>query len=279
MVDIQTISEGLRLDRDGIWYGSSTPKISYPSDGNDVYSTVEETSFWFKHRNNCIIAVLKSYPPPAGGTIFDIGGGNGFVSAALAASGLDVALVEPGINGALNAKRRGVGTVICASTDTARFRSHSLPAVGLFDVVEHIRDDLSFLQSIKGLLKQGGRLYVTVPAHSFLWSAEDISAGHYRRYSLTRICDLIRRAGFEIDFASYFFRWLPIPIALFRALPYRLGFGRSERTAHHVLRDHVVRSDTLARLLDAMWSAEIKRLTNRKPLGYGGSCLVVATAS
>jgi SAM-dependent methyltransferase len=278
MVDIRTMTEGLTLGADGIWYSGGTSKISYPSDGNELHAAVEETSFWFKHRNNCIIAVVKSYPPVDGGTLFDIGGGNGFVSAALAASGVDVVLVEPGLGGALNAKRRGLDTVICASTDTARFRSHSLSAVGLFDVVEHIRDDLSFLRSINGIMKQGGRLYVTVPAYSFLWSAEDVSAGHCRRYSLTSICEVIKHAGFEIDFASYVFRLLPIPIALLRALPYRLGFSRSGKKTQQVIRDHVVQSRALATLLDVWWNAEVKRLTNRKPMGFGGSCLVVATS-
>jgi 2-polyprenyl-3-methyl-5-hydroxy-6-metoxy-1,4-benzoquinol methylase len=277
MVDIQTIADGLTLGGDGIWYSSGTTTLSYPFDGNDVYAAVEEASFWFKHRNNCIVAVVNAYPSADRGAIFDIGGGNGFVSAALAASGHDVVVVEPGPRGALNAKRKGLDTVVCASTDTAGFRSHSLPAVGLFDVVEHIRDDVSFLTSIRGMVKHGGRLYITVPAYPFLWSAEDVSAGHCRRYSLTSICEVIKRAGFAIEFASYIFRWLPIPIALLRSLPYRLGIARSEPKTEQVVHDHVVQSGTLAKMLDVAWNAEVKRLTRREPMRFGGSCLVVAT--
>ena len=125
---------------------------------------------------------------------------------------------------------------------------------------EHVRDDFLFLQSIKGILKQGGRLYLTVPAYSFLWSAEDIVAGHCRRYSLTRICELVERAGFEIELASYVFRLLPIPIALFRALPYRLRFARSKKKVQQVVRDHVIRSRTLGRILDVVCKTEIKKL-------------------
>ncbi len=184
MVDIQSISTGLQLGNDGIWYSSNTEDISYPSDGNDACFAIEENSFWFKHRNNCIASVVKSYPPKSNGTIFDIGGGNGFVSLGLANSGFNVVLVEPGKFGASNTKKRGLSNVICATTDTAKFNPHSLPAVGLFDVMEHIEDDLNFLKSIKELMKKNARLYVTVPSYSFLWSAEDVFAGHFRRYDL-----------------------------------------------------------------------------------------------
>ena len=33
-------------------------------------------------------------------------------------------------------------------------------------------------------MKENGRLYATVPSYSFLWSEEDILAGHFRRYTL-----------------------------------------------------------------------------------------------
>ncbi|MFC1630589.1 hypothetical protein ACFL2N_01475 [Pseudomonadota bacterium] len=95
MLDIVTINTQLKLGDDGIWYSSDNQNISYPSDGNENCFTIEDNSFWFKHRNECIIAIFKSYPPNDNGMIFDIGGGNGFVSLGLTKGGFDVALVEP----------------------------------------------------------------------------------------------------------------------------------------------------------------------------------------
>lgn len=276
MADIQAISNGLQLGEDGIWYSADTQDISYPSDGNDTCFAIEDRSFWFKHRNNCIVAAVKSYPPADSGTIFDVGGGNGFVSAGLAATGFNVALLEPGIAGASNAKRRGLDTVICATTDTAKFSPHSLPAVGLFDVVEHIEDDLAFLKAVNDLTTRNGRLYVTVPAYSILWSDEDVSAGHFRRYTLGEICRVINNAGFEIEFSSYMFRFLPLPIALFRALPHRLGLRRSEPKTKQAESEHVIKAGVLSRSLDVVLNLEIKNLKNKKPMSFGGSCLVVA---
>jgi len=82
-----------------------------------------------------------------------------------------VVLVEPGVAGYFQAQKRKIEHVICATINTAQFKSCSLPAIGLFDVNEHIEDDLDFLMSINGILEKGGYLYATtVPAYSFLWS-------------------------------------------------------------------------------------------------------------
>jgi len=277
MMDIQEISTNLTLGPDEIWYSQDCHEISYPPDGNEACATIEDTSFWFRHRNNCILSVVITYPPHDKGTIFDIGGGNGFVAMALAASGFDVVLMEPGRTGAFNAKSRGVDTVICATPETAKLKSHSLSAIGLFDVVEHIEDDLAFLRTLHGLLRSQGRLYITVPAYSFLWSGEDESAGHYRRYDRKRICSVIENAGFEVDFFSYMFRFLPIPIAFFRALPYRIGVMHSKEKARKLAQDHAAQGGLTSRILDLMLHSEVENLKRKKSLRFGGSCLVVAT--
>jgi len=276
MVDIRSISTDLKLGDDGIWYSSNDQKISYPSYGNENTFAVEDSSFWFRHRNSCILSVVKSYPPEDNGTIFDIGGGNGFVSSELANAGFDVALVEPGRVGASNAKSRGLKNVICATTSTAKFKQHSLPAVGLFDVIEHIEDDLTFLKSIKSLMKKGGRLYATVPSYSFLWSEEDVLAGHFRRYALRDISNVLKAAGFEVEFSTCIFRFLPIPIFLLRSLPYKIGLSKLGRKAKNISRDHAVKGGITANILSSTLQQEIENLNNKKGMRFGGSCLLVA---
>ena len=145
MLQISKISTECRLDSDGIWYAGSDEAVSYPSDGHDACAQIEDSSFWFKHRNACIIAAVQTHPPAVGDTIFDIGGGNGFVSLGLMKAGFEVAVVEPGAAGALNARKRGIPTVVCATTSAAGFVRSSLGAVGLFDVIEHIERDVQFL--------------------------------------------------------------------------------------------------------------------------------------
>lgn len=269
-------SDSLFLGDDGIWRSADAPEsLSYPAGANDVYASIEERSFWFRHRNACIVAAVTRLPPPRPGPIFDIGGGNGFVASALVGAGFDTAVVEPG-PGAHHAKRRGLRTVICASSDSARFNPTSLPAVGLFDVVEHMADDLAFLRSMHAALIPGGRIYLTVPAHAWLWSDEDTIAGHFRRYSLAMLTDVVRRAGLRVEFASYFFRVLPLPIAALRVLPYRLGRRRTTSSAAHVASDHAYGVPALA-LLGLALRGERRRIAEGVPMHFGASCILVAS--
>ena len=279
MADIRSISTGLKLGEDGIWYSTDSENISYPSDGNEACFAIEDNSFWFRHRNNCIVAIVNAFPPNINETIFDIGGGNGIVSLALANAGFNVALVDPGVAGTSQAKNRGIKNVICATTNTAKFKPHSLPAVGLFDVIEHIEDDLAFLQSIKGLMEREAYLYATVPSYSFLWSNEDVYAGHFRRYTLEGIFEVLKSAGFQIQFSSYIFRFLPLPVFLFRSLPYRIGLSKGEKKTNDISRDHAVRGGIAGKLLDSLLQPEIENLNKKKPMMFGGSCLIVAKSS
>jgi SAM-dependent methyltransferase len=276
MLDIKSISEGLVLNEQGIWQSSEKEKVSFPSGGNSSCYAIEDDSFWFKHRNNCITTIAQLYPPKENGTIFDIGGGNGYVSSGLMNVGFNVALLEPGQEGANNAKKRGIQNVMCATMGTAKFKAHSLPAAGLFDVIEHIEDDLQFLQSIHGLLQEDGHLYITVPAYSFLWSDEDIYAGHFKRYTLKSISKVLQEAGFNIEYSSYIFRYLPLPILFSRTLPHLFGFSKDKDIDAKAPKSHSLKNGILNSFIQSVLQSEVTNLQNNKSMMFGGSCLVVA---
>jgi SAM-dependent methyltransferase len=277
MVDIQGICSGLHLGDDGIWYANKKADTSYPAYGNEDCFEIEDRSFWFRHRNECIASLIRAYPPVDRGPIFDIGGANGYVSRGISANGFDVVLVEPSIDGVRNAKKRGVGQIICAALEDAQFVPRSLHGVGLFDVIEHIQDDASFLKSIDSLLIGGGRLYITVPAYSFLWSNEDVFAGHYRRYTIKALSEKLNQAGFSVDFSTYIFRFLPLPIFFFRTIPSRIGLAKERTSRASVSRDHATNNSLLGRFINAVLSSEIRNIQRNSPMGFGGSCLLVAT--
>jgi hypothetical protein len=79
------------IKKDAIYYSARTRKLSYPEDGNEDCFELEDESFWFKHRNNCIIEVVKRFNPKD--IFFDIGGGNGFVAKGLENNGVQTVLV------------------------------------------------------------------------------------------------------------------------------------------------------------------------------------------
>jgi SAM-dependent methyltransferase len=273
-VTFREIAPELELSPEGWWNSPQLSHVSYPAEGNDLCFSIEESSFWFIHRNSCIIEAIKLFPPP--GALFDVGGGNGYVARAIQESGIDVVLVEPRLSGARNALGRGVRYVVRATLDNMEMQAETVPGVGLFDVLEHIEDDIAFLKKINRLLVPQGRLYVTVPAYPWLWSDEDSSAGHHRRYTLQKLSGLIERAGFTIDFATDFYSFLPFPIPLFRALPYRLGFHGAIAAEEGIRADHQPNHPLLKRALNMLTRSELSKIGRLQPLRAGGSCLAVA---
>ncbi len=261
----------------GIWRNKETKHISYPEDGNSKCFEIEDNSFWFKHRNRCIVELVKQFPPgQESDALFDIGGGNGVVSKALLDAGFHVVLVEPGEQGVLNAQKRGLPNIVCATTESAGFNASSLPAIGLFDVLEHIKDDVAFLKSISNLLKKEGMLYLTVPSYQLLWSKEDDSASHFRRYTIKRLQNIVAESGFQVIYATYFFRFLPLPIFWARTMPYRFGLSAFIRSEKKKANEHKVSHGFLSGLISKSLSAEINKIKKHEKMYFGGSCLLAA---
>lgn len=272
----QILGRAANLDalEPGIWSSKDQSQISYPAEGNERSLLLEESSFWFSHRNECIVSVVNNLPPS--GPLFDVGGGNGFVARGLQNAGIPVVLVEPGKMGVKNARQRGIKYILCSTLEQAHFLPDSLPAVGLFDVLEHISDDSAFLRTVRNLLTPGGRLYLTVPAYQWLWSGEDETAGHYRRYSLSSLRRAIDQAGFKELYSTYIFSILPIPIFFARTLVSLCGGRRKVVMSTHY-REHTP-IPILRHTMELLLEKELDLVTSLKRIPMGGSCLMVAHA-
>lgn len=272
-IDLTRFTEHLHRDGNGIWRGRGAEAISYPAAGNADCFALEDNSFWFAHRNECLLALLRRFP--TAGPFFDIGGGNGFVAAALqSAAGLPVVLIEPGSDGICHARARGVRTVAHATLNEACFRDCSLPAVGMFDVLEHIEDEQGFLHEIRRCLVADGRLYLTVPAGRWLWSDADVQAGHFRRYTPASLRRALERAGFRPLFVSKIFFPLPLPLFVCRSLP--SFFGRRRLPDRSYASQH---RPTARGLMERVWRWELVRLARGQTIPCGTSCLAVAEPS
>jgi SAM-dependent methyltransferase len=271
-MEIGQIAENL-VFQDGIWRSKAQSSISYPEEGNEVCFQIEDQSFWFNHRNSCIVKIVQRFPPED--LFFDVGGGNGFVSLALANAGIKTVLVEPGDKGVVNARNRGVQNIIHSTLEDAGFKDRSLPAVGMFDVLEHIQDDGKFLRTLHGLMRPNGRLYITVPAHQWLWSVVDHDSGHYRRYTTRSLNDVLTRSDFKVEYATYFFLPLVFPIYLFRTLPSRLGYrkGGGVEGCQGELSSH---SPLVNKALKHTLGIELS-IINKRQIPLGASCIIVAS--
>uniref|UniRef100_UPI00404AB67D class I SAM-dependent methyltransferase n=1 Tax=Flavobacterium sp. TaxID=239 RepID=UPI00404AB67D len=260
--------------KDGIYFSKSKSNISYPEKGNDDFFKIEEESFWFKHRNNIIVEAVKSYSDEK--VLFDIGGGNGYVSKAMEESGIEVALVEPGINGCLNAQKRKLKTIICSTLEDSEIKKNSIPNIGLFDVVEHIEDDLSFLKNVNNFLKPGGFVFITVPAFNILWSKEDEDAGHYRRYTINTIKEVLEHSGLQVKYATYIFSFLIVPIFLTRTLPSFLGFNKHSNEIKKHKKSHSISTNFIKRIVDFILKREVNKVKTRKKIMSGSSVFIIA---
>ena len=266
---IEAYTKGL-VKNNGIWYAEKKTAISYPDEGNDAFYQIEENSFWFRHRNNCIVELVKRFAPKD--LFFDIGGGNGYVAKAIEKSGIETILVEPGERGCINARTRELKNIICSTLEDAGFEKETIPAIGVFDVVEHFKEDIALLKLLHAYLQKDGYLFITVPAHEILWSNEDDDAGHFNRYTIKSLTKKLNDVGFDVAYATYIFSVLPVPIFLMRSLPSRLGMHKNSGDINKHSNEHKSKGS----VLDKVWDWELSRIKAKKEIPFGGSCLVVA---
>lgn len=104
--------------------------------------------------------------------------------------------IDPGLATMLRSK----GFECVDSLDTVE---QKVDFVYTSNVLEHIEDDVSALQSIKKIIKPGGRLAIYVPALPILFSDLDRKVGHFRRYRRKELISKVGGAGFKVEQCFY----------------------------------------------------------------------------
>jgi hypothetical protein len=210
------------------------------------------------------------------GNFVDIGGGNGFQACAIQNNFPEskVALIEPGKSACSNAKKRGLTSVHNCFFEDFDFYQFGTNAAGLFDVLEHIENDINFLTRLSHKLPEGTSIYISVPAYHFLWSEVDEHGQHFRRYTKTMILKLAKESNLELIDFSYFFSYLIPFIFLLRVLPEMV---RRKRDVQKITEDESMyhKNNYLTlKILNFFHWIEVK-LINRKLLPCGASILFV----
>lgn len=214
---------GLYDERTRVFHADTQAPASFPREGIDVFSDVDEGSFWFEHRAKVILELIANCSP-ATSRILEVGSGSGAVAARMASVGHEVMVVEPHDGAAASARARGVSLAFQGTLAEANLPANSFDVVGLFDVVEHLEDWHDVLSQSRRVLRADGHLVVTVPAYQWLWSEHDEWNEHKRRYSASLLEQHLTSAGFEITEVAPFFGALVLP-ALVRRLGYLAGVG------------------------------------------------------
>ena len=197
-----------------------TSSTAYSDELMKMLDVGDTSSWWYETRNQVIWHVMRRYP--ISGALWDIGSGLGEVSSYLTSVGAKCVAVEPNRLGAQVSSEKGVLS-IQGDLHALELPVSSIEAVGLFDVLEHLDNADKVLSEIYRVLGSEGKLFITVPATKWLWSASDDLAGHRLRYTRKKIRQQLKNAGFEVLSIRYFFFSLVLPILILRAVPYRLG--------------------------------------------------------
>ncbi|OLC54991.1 MAG: hypothetical protein AUH92_03075 [Acidobacteria bacterium 13_1_40CM_4_69_4] len=172
----------------------------------DFAEVHEDRHWWFVGRRRIVRSLLATL---LGGsrdrTILEIGCGTGGMLPVLAEFGR-VTGIDPSED-AIRYSRQRHGRhaeLLCVDFPAELPTGGGFDVVALFDVLEHLDDDLLALRRAASLLDPGGLLVATVPAHRFLWSPHDVINHHRRRYARRELRSRIRESGLLLLRLSYF---------------------------------------------------------------------------
>lgn len=141
--------------------------------------------------------------------VLDAGAGQGAASLYFARLGLSVHAIDlrttPDSSPLLQ-----FSNVIVEQRDILEIKG-TYSTICLIDVLEHIPEDLSALETCSRRLCPGGYLIVSVPVKASEWGWDDFWYGHLRRYEPESMKEMAAKTGFRVieDFDVTFpFIWL-----------------------------------------------------------------------
>jgi SAM-dependent methyltransferase len=151
-----------------------------------------------------IADVLK---PWLGSRTMEVGAGPGFLTRYM--SGFEYYLITERWQPFLDELHRlttGLSEVEVQAFDASdlvarrdHFRSLHLDSIFSTNMLEHIKDDISVMRDMAGVVRPGGRVVNLVPAYRYLYGDADRVIGHYRRYEPGELRAKMEAAGLVVE--------------------------------------------------------------------------------
>lgn len=266
---------------------------------------IQDRHFWYRGRNRLIgrLVTLESGRRAGRLRFLDAGCGTGGVLKYLERNEIGARLVGMDLfPEALEYARAKVGSPLLRGSVAHIPFDESVDAVGAFDVIEHLDDDVGALHNMRRATGAGGRIFVTVPANPALWSFFDEAAGHKRRYTKATLIGALEAAGYRVERVGYFMAVLAPPAWLRRRLLHRRSLtsanaqavaqsdcaGSDPATGATLANPDEVRDAVRAELrivpfvngfFAALIAVEVGLLGLGIPMPFGTSLFAVATAT
>jgi 2-polyprenyl-3-methyl-5-hydroxy-6-metoxy-1,4-benzoquinol methylase len=256
---------------------ATTPEANYDPEFYSALFAAEDRHFWFRSRNRCIVAALRSLPDFAETReVLEVGCGTGVVLAELHRLFPDGRVIGMDLfpEGLVYARRRFAGTLIQGNVFDHVFEQ-SFDLLAAFDVIEHLDDDEKILRRFREQLRPGGHLIVTVPAHMCLWSYFDEAAHHRRRYSARELRSKLTAAGFTVIHLTLFMSLL-FPLMWLKRVLLR-GRRATRSTLHSASTSDLAVHPVINGLMDFGLRPEAALIARRIPIPLGTSLLALAT--
>jgi SAM-dependent methyltransferase len=230
----------------------------------------DERHWWYRARREVVAALIRRRAQvPTNARLLEIGCGTGHNLAMLGEFGSVDALEVDDIARGMAEERLGHKVLSTPLPELVGVPDDRYDMVAALDVIEHIPDDKAALGGIARILKPGGKLVMTVPAHQWMWSAHDVVNHHQRRYSKSALKRLIEQSPLHLEAIGYL-NSLLFPVALAERLASKLT-GKEEV-------DLDPPAEPLNQALERIFAAE-RRVIGRVPLPPGLSLFAVASAT
>ena len=157
-----------------------------------------------RYRRHLLSKKILPYIKPQ--KVLEIGCGTGDFSLELSRLGHQGLAIDIAAE-AIGVASKKLSTTNIAARQADFFTLHdTYDAVFLFEVLEHLKEDVQALKKIAKLVRKNGLFILSVPAHQHLFGRDDEWGGHYRRYDRHDLVSKLDAAGFErIYFWSYGF--------------------------------------------------------------------------
>jgi SAM-dependent methyltransferase len=230
-------------------------------------AATEDEHWWFCGRRAIGEAVIRDLGLPKDAKILEIGAGTGGNIAMLEKFGEVQAVEMSDLARRIAWEKTGRDFLYGYLPDNIPVSPGSVDLICLFDVLEHVEEDQASLLSMRRLLKPGGKVVLTVPAHQWLWSTHDVGLHHMRRYSRSLLRQRIEEAGYRIEKLTYTNAAL-FPVAVLARLADRLR-GSGGQAAGQAMPPAPLNA-----AMKAMFSAE-KLIVPNATLPFGVSLLAV----